>query len=273
MRALRQFIKSIFYRTGTVVVYDRLHFLISLLRYAGKNRVFKKEHPDFALPPDYYLYETYKPDYRKYKEDGELTAGEFLEWAQPFVPQPKHILEWGCGVARIVRHLPGKVAADAEITGADISKPMIEWNAAHIPGVRFVKTDYYPPLPFADQSFDMVYALSVFTHIEYRLQQDWLREIQRVLRAGGVFLFTTHGRKYHHALSEAELKELREKGGATKSYQQKGHRMMGTYNSCEAFKAMLPSGLELLAYYDGVEHPEKVGGQDLWIVRRKAADE
>lgn len=268
MSAIKRLVKALFYRTRTVFIYDRLHFLFSRMRHAAQNKKFRKENPHFALPPDYFLHETYKLDYRQYKEDGAVTASEFLEWTAPFLPQPKNILEWGCGVGRIIRHLPG-LSKNAKVVGADINEAMIAWDAAHIPDVQFVKTDYQPPLPFTGQAFDLVFAFSVFTHIEYRLQQSWLQEIHRILMPDGIFLFTTHGKKYRTALSVQEQKQLDSEGGVTKSYQQKGHRMMGTYNTHEAFLHMAAPWFELLAYYDGAKYPEKVGGQDLWIMRRK----
>src|SRR3546814_6253266 len=51
-------------------------------------------------------------------------------------------------------------------------------------------SDLTPPLAFADESFDLVYALSVFTHIPLELQRDWLDELRRVLVPGGYLLCT-----------------------------------------------------------------------------------
>jgi ubiquinone/menaquinone biosynthesis C-methylase UbiE len=42
-----------------------------------------------------------------------------------------------------------------------------------------------PHLPFEDRSFDVVYAGSVFTHID-DLAQTWFLELRRVLHAGGM---------------------------------------------------------------------------------------
>ena len=49
-------------------------------------------------------------------------------------------------------------------------------------------------LPFEDESFDLVYSVSVFSHLDEALGDQWLRELRRVLRAGGVALLTVHGR-------------------------------------------------------------------------------
>ena len=50
-----------------------------------------------------------------------------------------------------------------------------------------------PPLESADETFDLVYALSVFTHMNESAQHAWLAELQRVTRRGAVLLLSTHG--------------------------------------------------------------------------------
>jgi SAM-dependent methyltransferase len=57
---------------------------------------------------------------------------------------------------------------------------------------------------FEDESFDLVYALSVFTHLTGDLQIAWRDELRRVLRPGGLLLVTTHGRSYVPRLGDDE---------------------------------------------------------------------
>lgn len=46
-------------------------------------------------------------------------------------------------------------------------------------------------LPFEDNFFDVVTMLAVFEHIEANMLPELVREIQRVLRPGGVYVLTT----------------------------------------------------------------------------------
>ncbi len=48
-----------------------------------------------------------------------------------------------------------------------------------------------PHLPFRDDKFSLIYALSVMTHTGY-LQDMWLLELSRILRPGGVMVLTIH---------------------------------------------------------------------------------
>jgi ubiquinone/menaquinone biosynthesis C-methylase UbiE len=47
-----------------------------------------------------------------------------------------------------------------------------------------------PPLPFPDQTFDLVFGISVFTHLRESWQFAWLRELARTLKPGGLAIMT-----------------------------------------------------------------------------------
>jgi SAM-dependent methyltransferase len=66
---------------------------------------------------------------------------------------------------------------------------------------RFLPNDPAPPLPFEAESFDLVYALSVFTHLPTRMQRPWMEELLRVTVRGGHVVFSTHGLRYLSGLS------------------------------------------------------------------------
>ncbi len=269
MNSLKRQIKNIFIKLNALILLDKLNYIFSSLKYLAKNKKYRKQNPDFAFPPNYYLYETYKLDYKQYKEDGELSAKEIFEWTSKYIQGEFKILEWGCGVARIVRHIPNLIDKGSIVFGADINEDMINWNFDNIHNITFKKTDYLPPTLFDNNQFNLVFALSVFTHIEFNFQSDWLKEMKRIISDNGVFLFTTHGKKYEINLDNKEKEKLQNKGAITIDYKQKGHRMMSTYNNYERFKNTVEEHFQILEYYSGDEYPEKVGGQDLWIVRKQ----
>ena len=269
MTSLKRQIKKIFIKLNALVILDKFNYICSSLKYLAKNKSYKKQNPDFAFPPDYYLYETYRLDYKEYKEDGEVTAKEIIDWTSKYIAGDLKILEWGCGVGRIIRHIPNLIDKNLTVVGIDINEEMINWNSANIPNIYFKKIDYNPPTTFENNNFNLVYALSVFTHIEYKFHANWLAEIYRIISDNGIFLFTTHGNKFEVNLDTNEKELLYKDGALTMDYKQKGHRMMTTYNNYESFKIVVENYFEILAYYNGAEYPEKVGGQDLWIVRKR----
>jgi SAM-dependent methyltransferase len=100
------------------------------------------------------------------------------------------VLDWGVGCGRLARHFP---APDARsLTGCDIDHDNVAWCRANLAG-HFVPSTMAPPLPFADDTFDLVYGVSVFTHLKEALQDAWLAELRRVTKAGGIVLVTVHG--------------------------------------------------------------------------------
>jgi SAM-dependent methyltransferase len=103
------------------------------------------------------------------------------------------VLDFGCGCGRVVRYWDGFAGT---VAGSDLSPPAVAWCRANLPFARFEVNGLEPPLAFPDASFDLVYALSVFTHLTADLQLAWRDELRRVLRPGGRLLVTTHGRSY-----------------------------------------------------------------------------
>jgi SAM-dependent methyltransferase len=71
----------------------------------------------------------------------------------------------------------------------DIDKEAVAWANANV-GPYFSACDLDPPLPFTPAMFDLVYAYSIFTHLERQTLKRWAEEIARILRPNGVFLFT-----------------------------------------------------------------------------------
>jgi SAM-dependent methyltransferase len=105
----------------------------------------------------------------------------------------KRVLDFGCGAGRTLRHFLGEAGADAEVWGADIDAPSIDWLAANLcPPLHAVRCEPDPPLPFADGSFDLVWALSVFTHLVEPMR--WLAELHRVVAPGGLLIASYMGR-------------------------------------------------------------------------------
>ena len=101
-------------------------------------------------------------------------------------------LDFGCGCGRFLRHL-GAIADLVEIHGTDIDAEMIDWCRANIPYSQFELAPHEPPLPYADGHFDLVINHSVFTHLDERLQDLWLSELQRITQPGAILLLTVEG--------------------------------------------------------------------------------
>jgi len=101
--------------------------------------------------------------------------------------ESKRVLDFGCGSARVLRHFHHE-AERAVFWGCDIDRASIAWDEANLaPPFRFFRNELAPPLALATGSLDLIWAMSVFTHIT-DLWSDWLVEIHRLLAPGGVLI-------------------------------------------------------------------------------------
>jgi len=105
------------------------------------------------------------------------------------VPDPQAVLDVGCGTGSLLRRLAPRVPR-AALTGLDPAEPMVLAARAALPpasAIRFVE-GFAEELPFDDGSFDLVLTTMSFHH--WADQAAALREVRRVLRAGGAFVLT-----------------------------------------------------------------------------------
>ena len=103
----------------------------------------------------------------------------------------RRILDFGCGSARVLREIYPRTKA--ELHGCDLHCDAIDWNNSELPFGQFVYGTEYPPLPYPDEHFDCLYAISVLTHLDEEHQDQWLAEWKRVLAPGGRAVVTFKG--------------------------------------------------------------------------------
>jgi len=106
-----------------------------------------------------------------------------------------HVLDFGCGVGRVIRYW-AKVDGP-EFYGTDYNPVLVEWSRDHLKFATFQVNSLAGHLDYADETFDFVYALSVFTHLREPEQVFWIGELTRVLKPGGYLFFTVQGQKFY----------------------------------------------------------------------------
>lgn len=105
----------------------------------------------------------------------------------------KRALDFGCGAGRVLRHFNAE-AAEAELHGCDIHEESIAWARRELaPPFHFEVNGALPPLPYPDEHFDLIYGVSVFTHIT-DAWPEWLLEMHRLLKPDGRLFLTFLGR-------------------------------------------------------------------------------
>ncbi|HEV7132265.1 MAG TPA: class I SAM-dependent methyltransferase [Gaiellaceae bacterium] len=173
------------------------------------------------------------------------------------------VLDFGCGCGRVTRwwgDFPGTVA------GSDVSGAAIDWCRANLPFARFETNALAPPLAFDDECFDLVYALSVFTHLTAELQVAWRDELRRVLRPGGRLLLTTHGRSYAPRLDADERARFERGELVVRWAEVAGSNLCSAYHPESYLRDTFAQGFELVEL-----EPEGARGnptQDLVLLRK-----
>jgi SAM-dependent methyltransferase len=102
------------------------------------------------------------------------------------------VLDWGCGCGRVARHWD-RHTGSIDLYGCDINAQLVNWCKENIPFGSFTRSDLIPPLPFPDNYFDVIYGISVFTHLLFETQYLWMAEIWRLLKPGGMAILTAQG--------------------------------------------------------------------------------
>lgn len=100
-------------------------------------------------------------------------------------------LDFGCGVGRVF--LPLHHDGNLDLHGCDIDPAAVHYLRDTLGISQVHQSSFDPPLRYPDNTFDVVYSVSIWTHLPPEAGEIWLREIKRVLRPGGVALITTSG--------------------------------------------------------------------------------
>jgi SAM-dependent methyltransferase len=115
--------------------------------------------------------------------------------------KPLTVLDFGCGCGRALAWLTQR-HPHCSWFGTDTDSEAIAWCQSNLPGTHWVN-GHQPPLPAAEAQFDLIYAISVFTHLDEENQQAWLRELARALKPGGWLLLSVYGEHIWKARPEA----------------------------------------------------------------------
>ncbi len=191
---------------------DRRRFILHLGVHHGVPGVLERTGLTQAMPPQ---------DVHAMARGPLATGGstyyadlvvDALESTGSQVTEGMSWLDFGCSSARVVRVLAAAYPA-CEWHGCDPIADAIEWAREHIEGVSFVRNPETPPLPYEDEHFDCVYAISIWSHFAAPAALAWLREVRRVMRPGGTLVMSTHGYQtiaHDHRSDRRDDAQLRE---------------------------------------------------------------
>ncbi|MEA3015557.1 MAG: hypothetical protein QOI38_279 [Sphingomonadales bacterium] len=183
------------------------------------------------------------------------------------------VLDFGCGSGRVLRNFASPPPS-CRIHGTDIDPELVAWCRDNLPWARFTLNNPTPPSPFADASFDFIYSISVFTHLDEEYQHAWLAELKRIARPGAILVLTVHGEHVYRQLPPDDLAKLEAHGflfavGATGKLKLDG--LPDFYQSAYHTRAYVER--EWARYFELVDYvPRGVQDHQDAVVLRRVAD-
>ncbi|HZL36514.1 MAG TPA: class I SAM-dependent methyltransferase [Tepidisphaeraceae bacterium] len=154
---------------------------------------------DFPVPPNSNMRRTSSAWIKHYHDSGirtglPIATGAMLAGLD--FASPLKALDFGAGVGRQVRYFQ-KHHPDVSLFACDVEKSHMDWMAKAYPQVHSYQNSYLPPLKYEDRFFDLVYSVSIFSHISEEHAALWLQEFARVVRPGGIACLTVLGWNAH----------------------------------------------------------------------------
>lgn len=125
--------------------------------------------------------------YKLFKELQERYVGPLADC--------RNILDFGCGWGRIIRFFL-KDVAPSKLWGVDPVEEMVSLCKQQNTWCNFEAIRTRPPCHFQENTFDLIYSFSVFSHLSEEMHKSWLVELSRILRPGGLLIATTRGREF-----------------------------------------------------------------------------
>ena len=157
------------------------------------------------------------------------------------------VLDFGCGCGRVLRWW--KDLDRVSLSGADRNPELIRWCQKNLSSLaEFTINPSEPPTSYIDNSFDFIYAISVFTHLCEPDQQLWMQELWRLLRPHGVLLVSLHGVSSLGALTPAEQGQFRNGQLVIRNESASGGNDCGAYHPPEYVFNCMVGNFEILDY-------------------------
>ncbi len=261
-----------FLRTAHLIgLADRAVAEQAAYRLRDANTAYQKAHPNRAFPEPTLVHEVAgHASLQVFDESGAAHASLIARWLLEagLVPAPR-ILEWGCGPARILSHLPAALGdRAARFFGCDPDDQAIRFAARAHADISFQRSAPLPPAPYGAGAFDAIYGVSILTHLDEATASAWAGELARLVAASGIVLVTAHGEKAAARLGASEKRAF-ESG----RYIALGGARMGSRTYVSYFNEA--AGRRLFApFFTDITHrpDDSVGlGQDVWLLRRPRA--
>ena len=199
--------------------------------------------------------------------DSFIDITSILESNGLWIDDFKKVLDFGCGAGRVAINFKNKMEID--FYGSDINPQAINWCKKNLGFGKYNVNKISPPTNYQDNYFELIYALSVFTHLSEQLQIGWMREFYRILKKGGYIIITTHGKKFYNRLESHEMEIIEAEGYYARFEENSGSNLCVTYNKKEHLEnTIFKDFFTIVDYKPGGSKGN--GGQDIYLLKKNA---
>ena len=185
-----------------------------LCRYVGLgDKKYMKKTGLRYLPPSPLRYRVHgRPEIDSFLDIGSRNASDIeraLNSVGAHLTRSLNVLDFGCGCGRTLIWFSEK---DSNFHGTDIDYEAVSWCERNLKFAKFRVNDPLPPIKYEDNYFDVIYCVSVFTHLDLNRREVWLKELERILTCKGILIVSVHGREAWKDLPVDDIADLRKKG-------------------------------------------------------------
>jgi ubiquinone/menaquinone biosynthesis C-methylase UbiE len=264
----KQQISNLLRKLGLLYFFDYIWFYVQKIKNHAINKKFKILNPNIPLPPDYLIFESFQLNYSEYYTESIDSAKSLLKKISKHKEiNNVNILDWGCGPGRIIRHIPELTNFECNYYATDYNEKSIQWCRANLKNIEFNHNSLEAKLPYKDDNFDIIYGLSIITHLSEAMHYEWYNELYRVLKRGGIMLLTSQGDNFRTKLTPQEL-ELYEQGKlVVRGKVKEGHRTYSAFHP-KAFMLKLFENAEILEHLENKIAQGNWMPQDYWIIKK-----
>lgn len=151
--------------------------------------------------------------WKKHLNDHQGEKLDFLSdfWIEKYadtfnnIPKGK-ALDLGCGLGQYTKYLMDK---GYDVISSDISTEVLNKLKFNIPNANIKQLDMSKPLPFADNSFNLVFANLSIHYFDKKTTINLLKEIKRIIKNHGYFIGSVNSSKTFKFIKDS-AKEIEE---------------------------------------------------------------
>lgn len=155
-------------------------------RIAAEDEIFRffANHPSSLNPV------------RDYLADGWRTLAELLRLTERLdrkLSECRSFLEFACGYGRFTRHLV-KALPNGALHVSDVMPGSVDFLREHM-GVEGFYSTTDPATVAIPRRYEIIFVLSLFSHLPDSTWGAWLRRLFDALEPGGMLIISTHGER------------------------------------------------------------------------------